>query len=55
MSKVRRSKSVTQQCKHYEVENIFEYMVSVYINGNFADFQILYRELRTDDRRLFIS
>lgn len=55
MSKVRRSKSVTQQCKHYEVENIFEYMVSVYINGNFAHFQILYRELRTDDRRLFIS
>lgn len=55
MRKVRRSKSVTQQCKHYEVENIFEYMVSVYINGNFADFQILYRELRTDDRRLFIS
>ena len=30
----RYSKTVTQQCRYYEVENIYEYMVSVYINGN---------------------
>lgn len=25
----RYSKTVTQQCRYYEVENIYEYMVSV--------------------------
>ena len=28
----RRSKTIAQQCRYYEVDNIFEYMVSVYLN-----------------------
>lgn len=31
----RHSKTVAQQCRYYEVDNIFEYMVEVCINGNF--------------------
>ena len=30
----RYSKTIAQQCKYYEVEDIFEYMVETYINGN---------------------
>ena len=33
--RVRQNKTVAQQCRYYEVENIYEYMVNVYINGNF--------------------
>ena len=29
----RRSKIIAQQCRYYEVDNIFEYMVSLYLNG----------------------
>lgn len=53
--RARRNKTVAQQCKHYEVENIFDYMVSVYINNNIARFQELYKELCTDAKRLFID
>lgn len=28
----RRSKTVEQQCRYYEVGNIFEYMVETYLN-----------------------
>ena len=31
----RNCKTVAQQCKYYEVDNIFVYMVETYINGNF--------------------
>lgn len=34
----RRSRTIAQQCRYYEVDNIFEYMVSVYLNGNISDF-----------------
>ena len=34
----RRSKTIAQQCRYYEVDNIFEYMVSVYLNGNISAF-----------------
>lgn len=44
----RYSKTVTQQCRYYEVENIYEYMVSVYINGNIEPFKELYKELCTE-------
>ena len=37
--RARRNKTVAQQCRYYEVENIYEYMVSVYINGNIAPFK----------------
>lgn len=53
--KTRRGKTVAQQCKHYEVENIYEYMVSVYINGNFDPFKELYKELCTNAKRQFIE
>lgn len=51
----RRNKSVAQQCRCYEVENIFEYMVSVYINGNISPFRELYKELCTDAQKQFIE
>ena len=41
----RNSKTVAQQCKYYEVDNIFVYMVETYINGNFSTFRRLYHEL----------
>ncbi len=53
--KPRRGKTVAQQCRHYEVENIYEYIVSVYINGNFAQFKELYKELCTDAQKQFIE
>ncbi len=35
----RHSKTAAQQCRYYEVDNIFEYMVETYINGNFSTFR----------------
>ena len=49
----RRNNSVSQQCKFYEVDNIFEYMVETYINGNFSSFKELYHELNKDARKDF--
>ena len=51
----RYSKTVAQQCRYYEVENIFEYMVGTYINGNFASFKELYHELNKEVRKDFID
>jgi len=50
----RRSKTIAQQCRYYEVDNIFEYMVSVYLNGNISDFGELFKELNRRDRKEFI-
>ncbi len=50
----RRSKTVAQQCRYYEVENIFDYMVETYINGNASHLKELYKELNRDARTLFI-
>ena len=50
----RRSKTIAQQCRYYEVDNIFEYMVSVYLNGNISTFGELYKELNRKDRKEFI-
>ena len=49
----RRNKSVSQQSKFYEVDNIFEYMVETYINGNISSFKELYQELNKDARKDF--
>ncbi|NBH87913.1 MULTISPECIES: hypothetical protein [Bacteroidales] len=49
----RRNKTVSQQCKYYEVDNIFEYMVETYINGNISSFKELYQELNKDARKDF--
>ena len=39
----RYSKTIAQQCKYYEVEDIFEYMVETYINGNHSTFTRLFK------------
>ena len=51
----RTCKTAAQQCRYYEVDNIFEYMVETYINGNFSTFQQLFRELRKDAREDFMD
>ena len=52
----RRSKTIAQQCRYYEVDNSFEYMVSVYLNGNISAFGELYKELNRKDREsLFLE
>ena len=53
--RARRNKTVAQQCRYYEVENIYDYMVSVYINGNISIFRGMFNELCTDAKRLFID
>ena len=50
----RRSKTIAQQCRYYEVDNIFEYMVSVYLNGNISAFGELSRNLIGRTERNFI-
>ena len=45
----------SQQCRYYEVDNIFEYMVDTYINGNITSFKDIYRELNKDARRDFVD
>ena len=50
----RRSKTIAQQCRYYEVDNIFEYMVSVYLNGNISAFWELYKELNRKDKKELI-
>ena len=37
------------------MDNIFEYMVETYLNGNFTTFRELYHELNKDTRRDFID
>lgn len=49
----RNSKTAAQQCRYYEVDNIFEYMVETYINGNISVFRELYHELNKDTRKDF--
>ena len=51
----RKSKTAAQQCRFYEVDNIFEYMVETYINGNFSTFREIYKELCKDARKDFID
>ncbi len=53
--KTRYNKTVSQQCKYYEVENIFEYMTSVHLNGNISTFTILFKELEKEARKDFIE
>ena len=51
----RHSNTVAQQCRYYAVDNIFEYMVEVCINGNFSSFRRLYHELNKEARKDFIA
>ena len=49
----RYSRTVAQQCRYYEVSNIFEYMVETYLNGNITTFGELYQELCKEARKDF--
>ena len=49
----RNSKTAAQRCRDSEVDNIFEYMVETYINGNISVFRELYHELNKDTRKDF--
>lgn len=51
----RYSRTAAQQCRFYEVDNIFEYMVDTYINGNITSFKDIYRELNKGARRDFVD
>ena len=51
----RSSKTAAQQCRYYEVDNIFVYMVETYINGNISTFRELYHELGKETRKDFID
>lgn len=51
----RNSKTAAQQCRYYEVENFFEYLVEVYLNSNFDSFLKLYHELNKEARKDFID
>lgn len=51
----RYSKTIAQQCKYYEVDNIFVYMVETYLNGNITVFEKLFRELYKEARKDFID
>ncbi len=55
MAKKRNSKTWEQQAKYYEVDNIAEYMVETYLNGNISFFRQLYHELKLAERELFVS
>ena len=51
----RYSRTVAQQCRYYEVSNIFEYMVETYLNGNITTFGELYQDLCKEARKDFID
>lgn len=51
----RYSKTIAQQCKYYEVDNIFVYMVETYLNGNITAFEKLFWELCKEARKDFID
>ena len=51
----RHGKTFVQQSKYYGVDNIAEYMVETYLNGNISTFREVYRELKPAGRIIFIS
>lgn len=51
----RRSKTLEQQARYYEVPDIEIYMYETYLNGNFSDLKRLYMELNRESRRQFLG
>lgn len=54
----RRSRTLAQQAKSYEVAGEYEMMQIMHeswINGNFSDFKHYYIVLRMEDRRKFVN
>lgn len=43
-----------QQARYYEVDDISEYMVETYLNGNISTYRQLFQELRAESRREFV-
>lgn len=43
-----------QQARYYEVDDISEYMVETYLNGNISTYRQLFQELRVESRREFV-
>ena len=55
MKKGRRSKTVAQQCKYYEVDNFFDLMIDAHV-GSCDPNQVVkyYKELNREGKRLFV-
>ena len=51
MATKRNSKTLEQQARYYEVDDISEYMVETYLNGNISTYRQLFQELRGESRR----
>ena len=54
----RRSRTLAQQAKSYEVAGEYEMMQIMHeswINGSFSGFKHYYRVLRMEDRRKFVN
>ena len=54
MATKRKSKTLEQQARYYEVDDISEYMVETYLNGNISTYRQLFQELRGESRREFV-
>ena len=54
MATKRNSKTLEQQARYYEVDDISEYMVETYLNGNISTYRQLFQELRAESRREFV-
>lgn len=55
---MRRSKTLAQQAKYYEVENetdMMDLMISSWVNGNFSCFKDYYLMLDKPSRKQFIN
>lgn len=52
---MRRSKTLEQQAKFYEVDDFCEYLTEVFVNGNFSSFEQLYKELTKKDRAAYVA
>lgn len=55
---MRKSKTLLQQARYYEVDGeieMMDVMYESYVNGNFEDFKDYYRVLKKSDRRKFIN
>ena len=54
MATKRKSKTLEHQARYYEVDDISEYMVETYLNGNISTYRQLFQELRAESRREFV-
>lgn len=55
MATKRNSKTLEQQARYYGVDDMSEYMVETYLNGNISTYRQLFQELRGESRREFVG